>query len=364
MSKKNFSKAAVIAIVVAFLVASCGPAPTPATTGAPATQAPTEAATSVIQPSFVLIVPGPVGASQTLGLLVDGINTAGPKWNAKVQVMEASDPTSWQENVQAAVNNKATIVITFGYQFTDALTSIVPTAPDVQFVAIDTCIDPIADNIYCVASREYESAFLTGVEAALLTKTNKVGTVGALDIPLLHRLTDGFAQGAQFINPTITVETRWVGGDNPFSDPVRAKQQALAMASAGFDPIAAAAAGGNTGIFEAAKEAGFQTYGGDINQCPEAPGFVVDDQLKHVDIELRLAIDAIMEGNVTLHYLVYGLSEGGVGTIAQLSADDIAASQCIIAAHPEVIQKVKEVAQKIVSGELKLKDPAGVLTQP
>ena len=40
----------------------------------------------------------------------------------------------------------------------------------------------------------------------------------------------------------------------PFGDPVRAKEQALAMHSAGTDIIFTATAGGDFGVFEAAKE--------------------------------------------------------------------------------------------------------------
>ena len=50
------------------------------------------------------------------------------------------------------------------------------------------------------------------------------------------------------------------------------------MAADGADHIFAAAAASNFGIFEAAKEQNFFTYGVDVNQCPSAPGQVVFGQ--------------------------------------------------------------------------------------
>ncbi len=370
MKRSFVTKTTMIAVVIAILVTGCQPAvpatvPVTATaaptaaptteqpTAAPATQAPT---TSAPQASFVYISPNPIGVDAFLQLGQTGLEVAGKKWNAKTQVMEATDPTSRQEDVQAAVNNNATIVIVFGFEFNDIITSIAPTAPNTKFLIVDQCISNPPANVYCATSLEYEAAFLIGVEAAMLTKTNHIGVIGAQDIPFLHRHTVGFTEGAKYINPNVTVDVLWIGGNNPFSDPVRAKQQALVMASAGVDQIFAAASGSNLGIFEAAQEKGFDAYGADINQCTLQPGFVVDNLLKHADVEMEQSIDAIMQ-NTSTKSMVYGLKSGGIGLIAQ-QAGDLTSTKCLVANHPDVIQKVNEVAQKIIDGTITLQDPS------
>ena len=364
MRKSLLTKVAMIAMVVAILVTGCQPAATSAPSAAPATEAgatepATQApATSAEQPYFAFVT-APVGVNEFTKLGVTGLEVSGEKWNARTKLMEtsASDPTASEEAIQDAVADNATIVIVFGYEYNDMITRIAPTAPDTQFLIVDQCIDNPPANVHCATSLEYQAAFLIGVEAAMLTETNHVGVIGALDIPFLHRYTDAFAQGAQYINPDIIVDIRWVGGDNPFSDPVRAKQQALALASAGADQIFAGAAAGNMGIFEAAQETGFYTYGVDVTtQCALAPGFVVDSLLKHADVEMEKSIDAIMEGTATEPTTVYGLESGGIGTVAQLPGDQ-SATQCLIAGHPDVIQRVNEVAQQIIDGTIALQDP-------
>lgn len=359
-------KIASLVVLLSILLAACQPAAPAAPTAAPpqptevapttASSQPTEAAPAgSSNVSFVYVSPNPIGVNEFLKLGQVGLEASGKKWNAQTKVIESTDPTSRQENVQAAVNSGATIVIVFGFEFNDIIASIAPKSPNTQFLIVDQCIDNPPPNVHCATSLEYEAAYLLGVEAAMLTKTGHIGAIGAQDIPFLHRYTDGFAQGAKYIKPDIQVDVRWIGGDNPFSDPVRAKEQALAMGSSDVDQILAAGAGSNLGIFEAAKEKGFQSYGVDVNQCPTQPGYIVDNLLKHADVEMEQSIDAIMQKN-TKQDFVYGLKSGGIGTIAQLGGD-LKSTQCLIADHPDVIQKVKEVAQKIISGEIKLKDP-------
>ena len=45
-------------------------------------------------------------------------------------------------------------------------------------------------------------------------------------------------------------------------------------------------------MFEAATEEGFMTYGVDVNECPTAPGQIVDNNLKLVDEVVEQLIDA------------------------------------------------------------------------
>jgi len=350
-------KSIAILMLVSILLAACSPAAPASPTSAPATQAsnPPTSAPPASNVSFVYVSPNPLGVNDFLKLGKVGLEASGKKWNAQTKVLEATDPTSRQEDVQAAVNDGATIVIVFGFEFNDIIPKIAASALNTQFLIIDQCIDKPGPNVHCATSTEYEAAFLLGVEAAMLTKTGTVGAIGATDIPFLHRYTDGFAQGAKYIKPDIKVDIRWIGGDNPFSDPVRAKEQALAMASANVDQVLAAGSGSNLGIFEAAKEKGFNAYGVDVNQCTAQPGFVVDNLLKHADVEMEQSIDAIMQKSTTQSF-VYGLKSGGIGTIAQLGGD-LKVTQCLVADHADVIQKVNDVAQKIISGEITLQDP-------
>jgi len=304
---------------------------------------------------FVYVSPDPLGVNAFLKMGQTGIEAAGKKHGAEVKTYESKTAAERLDNVNAAINEGASVVVMLGFEFNDIVAQVAPTAPDIDFLIVDQCIDDRPANVHCAVFREYEASYLMGVAAGMLTKSGKVGVVGALDIPFLHRYTDGYAQGVKSVNPDAAVDIRWVGGENPFADPVRAKEQAVAMNAAGADLIYTATSGGDFGVFEAGKEKGFKVFSVDINHCPEVPGVIVDQSLKRVDVALETAVDAIVAGQDSV-FMALGLKEGGVGAIA-LDEASIAASQCLIADHPDVSAKMREVAATIADGSLKLEDP-------
>lgn len=304
---------------------------------------------------FIYVSPDALGVNAFLQMGKTGIEAAGAQYGADVKTFESKTAAERVENVNAAVNEGADIVVMLGFEFNDIVKEVAATAPDTQFLIVDQCIEDQPANVHCAVFREYEASYLMGVAAGMMTESNKVGVVGALDIPFLHRYTDGYAQGVKAVNPDATVDVRWVGGDNPFADPVRAKEQAVALHAAGNDLIYTATAGGDFGVFEAAKEKGFKVFSVDINHCPEVPGIIVDQSLKRVDNALVAAVGQILEG-AEKTFTVLGIKEGGVGAIA-LDEGSIADSQCLIADHPEAAAKMREVAGQIADGTLKLEDP-------
>lgn len=304
---------------------------------------------------FVYVSPDPIGVNPFLTMGKTGIEAAGKKHGAEVKTFQSEDPTTRKENVRAAVAGGATVVAVLGFQFNDIVIEFAKKHPGVHFLIVDQCVDERPDNLHCAVFREYESTFLLGAAAASLSETNRVGVVCALDIPFMHRFTDGFAQGAKHIKPDIEVDVRWVGGQNPFADPVRAKELALAIHSAGADIIFAATSGGDYGVFEAAAEKEFRVMGVDINHCRSAPGRVIDSALKKLDVAMVDAIDKIMAGDKKVTGS-YGLKEGGGGLTA-LQGGDLAATGCLIAEKPELVGTLSELRDELVSGAIALGDP-------
>jgi basic membrane protein A len=304
--------------------------------------------------SIIVVTPNPIGGNNFLELAIAGAKRVAADEHASIEVYESTDPTSIQQNVEAAVRKKPTVVVGLSFSLQDVFSSVPADHPDQQFLLVDACPEKPAPNVTCAAFREQEAAYLAGVEVGMLTKSNQVGVVAALDSPFIRRWVDPFAAGAKSVNPSVTSTGLFVGGANPFGDPARGKAQAQVLADKGADYVEAAASGSNVGVFELAKAGKFTALGVDVNECASAPGHVLDNVLKNVDVALEQAVKAILAGQPG-GSKVYGLAEGGVGVTAL--TPDVASSGCLIADHPDVIKKVAEVKQQIIDGTVKVPDP-------
>ncbi|MDR1824018.1 MAG: BMP family ABC transporter substrate-binding protein [Bifidobacteriaceae bacterium] len=308
---------------------------------------------------FIYLTNDPIGVNKFLESGKWGIESAAAKFGGEGKTYEGSTDEANRANLEAAIGEQPDVIVLITYSYTDLAAEAAAANPDQQFVLVDDCpADPPA-NLHCAVFREMEPSYLLGYEAGLLTKTNKVGSVAALDIPFLHRYTDSFALGAAAANPDVTDKQLFIGGSNPFGDPAKGKEQALAMEATGADQVFAGASGSNGGIFEAAAEKGFTSYGVDVNQCPMAPGAVGDGTIKDVEVVVVNEITKILDGTAAAGSVTsYGLSEGGMDIVSLSSQGPD--SGCTVMEHPEVVEQLKTIKQQIIDGEITIPDPTAV----
>jgi hypothetical protein len=120
--------------------------------------------------------------------------------------------------------------------------------PDVAFV-FGSGIGPAEPNFGVFDNWIHEPAYLCGMIAGKMTKTNTIGVVAAMPIPEVNRLSNAFYAGAKEVNKDVTCKFSFIGS---FFDPPKAKEAALAQIEAGVDVIYAE----RFGVVEAAVEKG------------------------------------------------------------------------------------------------------------
>ncbi|MGW6911417.1 BMP family ABC transporter substrate-binding protein [Streptomyces sp. NPDC054940] len=305
--------------------------------------------------SFTLVTPDAVGQNEFLKLAVSGVEDAAKQHDGSQKVYESTDTASQQQNVQAAVDAKPDVIVLVGFEFADLVAQQAEKNPKQQFLIVDACTTKTYKNVSCAVFREHEGVYLAGAEAGLLSKSGKVGAVDVLDTPQFRRYSDPFAAGAKKVAAKTETSTRFVGGQSPFDDSARAKEQANSLLAKGYDQIMAAAAAGNYGVFEAAKAKGAFAYGVDVNQCVSAPGTVVDNVIKRTDVAVEKGIEAVLDGK-TGTTVSYGLKEGGISLTGL--EDGVESSKCVIADHKDVLKQVEALRDQIVAGKLTVDDPA------
>src|SRR4030095_12369244 len=134
-----------------------------------------------------------------------------------------------------------------------------------------------------------EPAYLTGMIAGAMTKTNKIGMVGGYPIPEVNRLMHAFMDGAKEVNPKVEFMVTFIGS---WFDPPKAKEAAFAMIEKGADVMYAE----RFGVSDAAEEKGKLAIGHVINTQKDYPNTVVASALWNMEPTIDRAIKAVKDG--------------------------------------------------------------------
>jgi basic membrane protein A len=259
--------------------------------------------------------------------------------------LEMQDEAQREQALRRLAEAGANPVVMTGFAFGDVLAKVAPDFPDTKFAIIDMVVD--APNVKSVVFNEHEGSYLVGMMAALASKTNTVGFIGGMDIPLIRKFGCGYAQGVKAVKPDATVILNMTGTTpSAWNDPVKGAELAKGQKAQGADVIYAAAGGTGVGVLQAAADEGILSIGVDSNQNHLHPGSVLTSMLKRVD---NAVYEAFTEGDaLTPGINVMGLANDGVG----YAMDENNAALVT----PEMIAAVDEAAAKIKSGEIVVHD--------
>ena len=297
----------------------------------------------------IALVCDKVGTQVFLTQMVDALNEAAAKYGFEPTVAECADSAAFEDNMRALVAEEYDLIIGGGWQAGDAINKVATEYPDAaNYALIDSEVE--AENVKCISYREQEGAYLIGVIAALTTdgESHTYGAVHVNEGPGSWKWRYGYMEGVKSIDPDAQFVFNYTAS---YSDPAKAKELAIQQYEQGCVFISSAAAGGDSGTFEAAKEKGFYTSGQDVDLTdPENP-YIVSSQIKDTYQSVWNLIDEFFSGSYTNDNSVWGVSEGTIGAVyvthetanprsERLSDDDIA--------------YLKQVADDIRTGKLDL----------
>ena len=92
-----------------------------------------------------------------------------------------------------------------------------------------------SENVGTYFAELYQMYYLNGLMAGALTKSNKIGYVGAFPIPEVVRHINAYALGVKDANPEARVHVRWIFS---WYDPAKAREAAEALVADGIDCLA------------------------------------------------------------------------------------------------------------------------------
>jgi basic membrane protein A len=169
-----------------------------------------------------------------------------------------------------------------------------------------------------------------------------IGEMGGADMPVIHNFMVGFEQGAKYVDPDVTVITRFAG---THFDPAKGRETALAMYGEGADIIFQIAGPTGLGVFEAAKEANRYVIGVDGNQKPLAPEFTLASMRKRVGDSILDFTNMFLAGDIeTGEAYLYGLAKNGVGIDYGDTDPDLVPQ--------DVKDRIAELQEMIINGDI------------
>ncbi|AUG52792.1 BMP family lipoprotein [Thalassospira marina] len=238
-------------------------------------------------------------------------------------------------------------IVVIGFSQASALEKVAAEFPDTNFAIVDSVVD--LPNVQSILFKEQEGSFLVGVLASMASKSHKVGFIGGMDIPLIHKFSCGYAQGVKYANDSTEVFENMTGTTGAaWNDPVKGGELAKSQFDRGADVVYHAAGGTGVGVLQAAADAGKLGIGVDSNQNALHPGSVLTSMLKRVDTAVYQAFKDAADGNWHSGTTVLGLKEGGVDWALddnneKLITDDMKAA-------------VAKAKAEIIDGSLKVHD--------
>jgi basic membrane protein A len=258
----NRSTRAVLALATAATLAACGKkeepaqqaaAPTPAASPAAAASPP---AAQKLKVAFAYI--GPVGDGGWTYAHDQGRKAVEQEFGNKIE-------TTYVENVPEAADAERVFRdfgTTFGYM--EPMLKAAVDAKDVKFEHATGYKQ--ADNLRTYDSRTYEGAYMAGVIAGGMTKSNTLGVVGSVPIPEVIRNINSFTLGAQSVNPKVKTKVVWV---NKWFDPPKEGEAAESLINQGADVLMQ-----NTdspAVLKKAQEKGKLAFGWDSDMTAYGP---------------------------------------------------------------------------------------------
>jgi len=182
-----------------------------------------------------------------------------------------------------------TLIVGESFAVEAAARKVAKDYPKVSFL-MGSSGKPQAPNFSVFDNYIQEPAYLTGMIAGGMTKSNKIGMVGGFPIPEVNRLMNAFMAGAKEVNPKVEFMVTFI---NSWFDPPKAKEAAFAMIDKGADVMYAE----RFGVSDAAKERKVLAIGNVINTQDKYPETVVASALWNMEPTIDLAIRNVKAGS-------------------------------------------------------------------
>lgn len=314
LKKRSLLRLAALTTAVAGL-AACGkqeppPAP-PAPAPAPAAAAPAPAPKpEPLKIAFAYV--GPVGDGGWTFAHDNGRKAIEKEFGDKIvtsfveKVPESADAERVIRDM-VGQGNKLIFGTTFGYM--EPMLKVAGDSKDVKFEHATGY--KTSENLRTYDSRTYEGAYMAGVIAGKMTKTNTLGVVGSIPIPEVIRNINSFTLGAQSVNPKVKTRVVWVGD---WFNPPKETEAATSLINGGADVLMQNT--DSSAVLQTAEKMGKRAFGWDSDMTAYGPKAHLGSAIINwAPYYIKATRDAL-EGKWATGQVWWGVKEGAIDMVS------------------------------------------------
>jgi basic membrane protein A len=318
LSKRSIFRVAALTAVAAAALVGCGKKEEPAPAAAAPAAAPAPAPKAEpLKVAFAYV--GPVGDGGWTFAHDNGRKAIEKEFGDKIvtsfveKVPESADAERVFRDL-AGQGNKLIFGTTFGYM--EPMLKVAPDHKDVKFEHATGY--KTAENMRTYDSRTYEGAYMAGVIAGAMTKTNTLGVVASIPIPEVVRNINSFTLGAQSVNPKVTTKVVWV---NEWFAPPKETEAATALINGGADVLMQNT--DSAAVLKTAQERGKRAFGWDSDMTAYGPQAHLGSAIINWAPYYIKATKDALEGTWSTGAVWWGVKEGAIDMVS--IADDVPA---------------------------------------
>ena len=292
-----------------------------------------------------LLTPGSISDAGWNALAYDGLKRIEKELGAEVSQVESKTPSQWEEHFRFYSSKGYNLIFGHGFEYQEPAKAVAPDFPDTVFIT--TSGNTVLKNVSPIVFELEEATYLLGIISGMMTKTEKVGLVGGMNIPPINSTFIAFEAGAKSVNPNIKVSRSYVGD---WENIGKAKELTLSQIAEGADFIFHNADAAGRGVFHAVEEsrkAGKEIYafGSNRDQNDVAPDAILASAAISTKAFVYVA-NLVKTGKFEPKIMWMGMAEDETVTLVY--------NPKLKNRIPKDVQaKVEEVRQKILSGEFK-----------
>ncbi|MFV0134025.1 BMP family lipoprotein [Streptomyces sp. HMX87] len=271
---------------------------------------------------------------------------------ADIEPTEGETNADKEQRLSSLARQGYNPVIGVGFAYAPAMKAVADKYPDTTFGIVDSVVE--GDNVASLVFAENEASYLAGVAAAKATKTNVVGFVGGVDVPLIHKFEAGYTQGVKDTNPKVRVIAQYLtqtAEEGGFSSPDKGRAAAEGQIEKNADVVYQAAGLSGQGVIEAAAKAKVWAIGVDSDQYKQEAlaahkEYILTSALKDIDGAVYTLAKSVEDGEPLTGVQTFDLKSDGVG---------LSKSNPKYAEVPGLEEAVAKAKEEIINGSIKVR---------